>query len=76
MTILLRLTLSGSVLALLLFALRYLLLRRMPSTVYYYAWILVLLRFALPFPGLIPLTAGTDVHEPAQFSKTVKPDPA
>ena len=59
MKMLLALTLSGSALALLLLALRYVILRRMPSTVYYYAWILVLLRFALPLPGLIP-TAGVE----------------
>ena len=57
MKILLTLTLSGSALALLLLFLRYIALRRMPSTVYYYAWLLVLLRFALPLPGLIPMTA-------------------
>lgn len=51
---LLLLTLSGSALALALLALRYLLLRRMPSTVYYYAYLLVLLRLALPLPGLVP----------------------
>ena len=51
MRLLLTLTLSGSALALLLLSLRYFVLRRMPSTVYYYAWILVLLRFALPTPG-------------------------
>ena len=48
------LTLSGSILALLLIALRYLILKKMPSTVYYYAWLLVLLRFLLPLPGLLP----------------------
>ena len=47
-------TISGSVLALLLVCLRYTILRKMPSTVYYYAWLLVLLRFALPLPGLVP----------------------
>ena len=47
MQTLLTMTLSGSALALLLLALRYLVLRRMPSTVYYYAWLLVLLRFVL-----------------------------
>ena len=52
---LLSLTLSGSVLALLLLALRYVLLKKMPSTVYYYAWLLVLLRFVLPLPGLVPV---------------------
>lgn len=53
----LTLTLSGTVPALLLLALRYLLLKKMPSTVYYYAWLLVLLRFALPLPGLVPTAA-------------------
>ena len=48
------LTLSGSILTLLLIALRYLILKKMPSTVYYYAWLLVLLRFLLPLPGLLP----------------------
>ena len=56
METLLTLTLSGSALALLLLALRYVFLRRMPSTMYYYAWLLVLLRFALPLPGLVPTT--------------------
>ena len=55
MTTLLTLTLSGSTLTLLLLALRYLLLKRMPSTVYYYAWLLVLLRFVLPLPGFVPV---------------------
>ena len=50
---LLALTLSGSVLALLLLSLRYFILRKMPSTVYYYAWLLVLLRFALPLAEFI-----------------------
>ncbi|MBO6014119.1 MAG: right-handed parallel beta-helix repeat-containing protein [Oscillospiraceae bacterium] len=53
MATLFALTLSGSALALLLFALRFLFRKRLPNTVYYYAWLLVLLRFALPLPGLI-----------------------
>ena len=56
-------TISGSVLTLLLMVLRYTVLRKMPSTVYYYAWLLVLLRFALPLPGLVPTTA--EKAEPA-----------
>ncbi|MBR4393904.1 MAG: right-handed parallel beta-helix repeat-containing protein [Oscillospiraceae bacterium] len=64
MNTLLVLTLSGSVLALLLLALRYLILRKMPSTVYYYAWLLVLLRFVLPLPGLIPMVAVTPISAP------------
>ena len=62
---LLVMTLSGSVLALLLVCLRYTVLRKMPSTVYYYAWLLVLLRFALPLPGLIPTSSEkADNHVP------------
>ena len=60
MKTLLLLTLSGSALALLLLALRYLFLKRMPSAVYYYAWLLVLLRFALPLPGLMPNLAAAE----------------
>ena len=51
---LLALTLSGSALALLLFLLKRFILKKMPSTVYYYAWLLVLLRFLLPLPGFVP----------------------
>ena len=58
MNTLLTLTLSGSALALLLLLLRYVFARRMPSTVYYYAWLLVLLRFVLPLPGLVPAPAA------------------
>jgi len=68
MKLLLLLTLGGSVPALLLLALRYFVLRRMPSTVYYYAWLLVLLRFALPLPGLIPTAAETAAPAPAAYS--------
>ena len=64
------LTLSGSVLALLLLGLRYFVLRRMPSTVYYYAWLLVLLRFALPLPGLIPTPFETRAAETPVYSES------
>ena len=64
MKTLLLLTLSGSALALLLLALRYLFLKRMPSTVYYYAWLLVLLRFALPLPGLVPDRSAAELAQP------------
>ncbi len=70
MKTLLVLTLSGSVLALLLLGLRYFALRRMPSTVYYYAWLLVLLRFALPLPGLVPTTFETKATETPVYSET------
>ena len=51
---LLLLTCGGTALALLLLAVRYLFFRKMPSTFYYYAWLIVLLRFLLPLPGLMP----------------------
>ena len=57
MDMLLTLALSGSAIALLLLSLRYVFARQMPSTVYYYAWLLVLLRFVLPLPGLVPAHA-------------------
>ena len=73
MTTLLTLTLSGSALALLLLALRYLLLKRMPSTVYYYAWLLVLLRFVLPLPGFVPVPGAEEetLSSAASFSQHV-----
>ena len=74
MKMLLALTLSGSVLALLLLGLRYFVLRRMSSTVYYYAWLLVLLRFALPLPGLIPTTFETSASETPFYSETMLRD--
>ena len=51
---LLLLTCGGTALALLLLSVRYLFFRKMPSTFYYYAWLIVLLRFLLPLPGLMP----------------------
>ena len=71
MQILLSLTLSGSALTLLLLALRYLILKKMPSTVYYYAWLLVLLRFILPLPGLVP----TELRENPAPAAVVTPLP-
>lgn len=49
---LLQLSVGGGLMALLLLSLRYLILRKMPSTLYYYLWIIVLLRLVLPVPGL------------------------
>ena len=68
------LTFSGSVLALLLLGLRYFLLRRMPSTVYYYAWLLVLLRFALPLPGLVPLRNEAGAGSLPAYTETENQD--
>ena len=83
MRLLLSVTLSGSALAVLLLLLRYVVFRKMPSTVYYYAWLLVLLRFALPLPGLVPVgafesaapAAAVYVPTPAAYDRpsTVRP---
>ena len=73
-------TISGSIIALLLLCLRYTVLRKMPSTVYYYAWLLVLLRFALPLPGLIftmggeTTTAAPASEVPAVYSEVYTRD--
>lgn len=50
---LLILSLGGTVLGLALMLVRRLLGKRLPSAFYYYAWLLVLLRFLLPLPGLV-----------------------
>lgn len=71
METLLSLTLSGSALALLLLALGRALRGRLPSTVYYYAWLLVLLRFLLPLPGLIPTGPSTAVPTPAAQERLI-----
>ena len=54
LSMLLGLSLSGTLMALVLMLLRRLLGARLPSAFYYYAWLLVLLRFVLPLPGLMP----------------------
>ena len=66
------LSLGGSILALLLLSLRYLLLKRLPSTVYYYAWLLVLMRFALPLPGLLPSVFLTESEVPVETPAVIR----
>lgn len=65
------LTAGGSVLILLLLFLRYAVFRSMPATVYYYLWLLVFLRFALPIPSVLtedrelpPQPVATHYHAP------------
>ena len=69
----LTLSLGGSVLALLLLLLRCLFGRRLPSAFFYYAWLIVLLRFVLPLPGLIP---GPYASAPAAAPVPVQAAPA
>ncbi len=69
MTTLLYLTLGGSAMALFLLIIGKLFSKKLPSAVYYYAWLLVLLRFLLPLPGLVPVNRSqTDV--PVQTQET------
>lgn len=48
-------TLAGSLLAILLYGLKLIFGRRLSSSVYYYLWLVILLRFILPVPGLMPV---------------------
>ena len=58
----LSLSLAGSALALLLLLVKAVCGRRLPSVFYYYAWLLVLLRFMIPVPGMLRLEP---VEQPA-----------
>ena len=69
MRILLALTASGSVLIALLLLLKALLGKRLSSTVYYYLWLLVMLRFVLPAPGMVPIEGKTEAA-PARVIST------
>ncbi len=51
---LLALTAGGTLLATVLMLLQRLMKSRLPASFAYYAWLLVLLRFVLPLPGLLP----------------------
>ena len=68
--LLLSLSLGGSLLALLVLGLRLLLGRRLPSLFYYFAWLLVLLRFVLPIPGFLGAGVETEAaSSPAPSSQ-------
>ncbi|MDO4973454.1 MAG: M56 family metallopeptidase [Eubacteriales bacterium] len=71
LSLLLGLSLSGTLLALLLMLLRRLAGSRLPSAFYYCAWLLVLLRFVLPLPGLLPGLARTAAAAPAPLPAAV-----
>ena len=62
---LLLLSASGSVLGLALLLARRAAGKRLPSTLWYYAWLPVLLRMVLPLPGLIPTAQETAKAVPA-----------
>ena len=87
--LLLGLSLSGTLMGLLLILLRRLLGQRLPSAFYTWAWLLVLLRFVLPLPGLMPdwgraasapavtasLVPQTQETAPARFYSNDSPHP-
>ena len=77
LTTLLRLSLLGSALAVLLFLLKPLLRGKVSRTVQYYLWLLVLLRLCVPAGLTLPLPAAlaVPVQPPAPaVSQTVQPD--
>ena len=53
--LLLLLSLGGTAMGLVLMLMRRVFGKRLPSALYYYAWLLVLVRLILPLPGLVPL---------------------
>ena len=66
---LLALSLGASLMAALLFGLKLVMGRRLSATVYYYLWLLVLLRFVLPVPGFMP-TEPVPAKEPREQINT------
>ncbi|MBQ2961232.1 MAG: right-handed parallel beta-helix repeat-containing protein [Oscillospiraceae bacterium] len=64
---LLALSLGASLMAALLYGLKLLMGRRLSSTVYYYLWLLVLLRFVLPMPGLMPTATENVAARPTEI---------
>ena len=64
----LSLTLGGSVLALLLLLGKKLVFKKLSNTFYYYAWLVVLLRFLVPLPGAMPTAPR---QEPAREAAAV-----
>lgn len=65
MKTLLLLSVSGSVLGLLLILARRVGGKRLPSALWYYAWLPVLLRLVLPLPGLLPGAQASSETTPA-----------
>lgn len=69
LTTLLSMSAAGLLLSALLYILGRLFFRRLSPSIYYYAWLIVLLRFVLPVPGFVPPVADeapTPVHSAVQ----------
>lgn len=58
------LSIGGTLMALMLCGIRLIFGAKLPSAFYYYAWLLVLLRFTLPLPGLLALPDRTGTEAP------------
>ena len=70
----LSLTLGGSVLALLLLLGKKLVFKKLSNTFYYYAWLVVLLRFLVPLPGAMPTAPRqTPAPETATVTESTAP---
>ncbi len=65
LTTLLSMSASGLLLSALLYVLGKLFFSRLSPSIYYYAWLIVLLRFLLPVPGFMP-PAETEAPAPVQ----------
>ncbi len=65
LTTLLIMSASGLLLSALLYVLGRLFFRRLSPSIYYYAWLIVLLRFVLPVPSLVP-PVENDAASPVQ----------
>lgn len=61
----LSLSIGGSLMALLVLGLKWVLRRKLPSAFYYCAWLLVLLRLVLPLPGFMRLESSKEEAAPA-----------
>jgi beta-lactamase regulating signal transducer with metallopeptidase domain len=68
--LLLTLSLGGTSLGCLLLIIQRLAGKKLPSAFYYYAWLLVLVRLALPLPGLLSLGTGQAAATVAQTAVT------
>ena len=66
----LSLSLGGSLMALLVLGIQWMLRGKLPSAFYYCAWLAVLLRLVLPLPGLLSLDRGREEAAPAAVHDT------
>lgn len=68
-TTLLSLTVGGGMVALLVLGLKALFGKKLPSAFFYYAWLVVLLRFLLPIPGVVHYEQTVPEAAPAAVSR-------